>query len=403
MHPMIRALGRHRVPVSLIVFEVALAFTLVINVLNLVSEYAGHIAVQTGIDAGATSWLSSSPGSGSARNVSQEADIAVLRGAPKIENAALVSALPLSGTSAYSFKVSPDMQGAGPVKASANMYFWTRGALDTLGVRLASGRDFLPSEYVEYSFFGNTPPPAAILITRALAMRLFGSDDVVGKRVKLELAENHSAIVVGVVSRLISPSIHYQPDDNFSVIFPVLHVDGGLYVIRNRPGDGEGALAAARTALYRTSPFRIITRSETFKTTEQKYFQGDRSLIWTLCILASCLVLLTVAGIVSISNYWVVQRQRSIGIRRALGASRFEIIKYFLMENLALVLVGSILGLVGAVGLNILLMRWFEVGQLSLARPLVGLIAFVIVGQIAVLFPAIRASYIRPNIISGSD
>lgn len=404
MHPMIRALTKHRLPVFLIIMEVALACGVVINTLHLLSEYIDHVSVQTGIETNEVAWLQSSGVvSGTTPAVAADTDLAALQRAPNVIHAAIVSALPLTDTSAYSFKVASAGQDLVSGATSSGMYFWGRGAMSALGVRLVSGRDFAAQEYVEYSFFGTTPPPTSVLITKALATRLFGADSAVGKRIRLQLNGDPTAIVVGVIDQLVSPSLHYQTKDGFNVIFPVRHVSGGIFIVRARAGQEDAALASAKAALYATNPSRILTHAERFKVTENDYFRGDRSMVWTLSLLTGCLALLTAVGIVSISNYWVVQRRRSIGIRRALGARRSEIVRYFLIENLAIVFPGALLGLMGAIGLNVVMMHWFEVSQLPIWWLPIGLILLLVIGQVAVLLPALRASKICPSVISGGE
>ncbi|EIL97921.1 hypothetical protein RHOFW104T7_06460 [Rhodanobacter thiooxydans] len=388
----------------LIIMEVALASSVVINTLHLLSEYIDHVSIQTGIETNEVAWLQSSGiASGTTPAAAADADLAALRRAPSVIHAAMVSALPLTNTSAYSFKVAPAGQDLASGATSSGMYFWGRGAMSALGVRLVSGRDFVDQEYVEYSFFGTTPPPASVLITRALATRLFGADNAVGKRIRLQLNGDPTAIVVGVIDRLVSPSLHYQAKDGFNVVFPVQHVPGGIFIVRARVDQGDAALSSAKAALYAINPSRILTHAEQFKVTESDYFRGDRSMVWTLSLLTGCLALLTAVGIVSISNYWVVQRRRSIGIRRALGARRSEIVQYFLVENLVIVLAGTLLGLMGAAGLNVAMMHWFEVSRLPVSWLPIGLILLLAIGQIAVLMPALQASKICPSVISGGE
>jgi putative ABC transport system permease protein len=399
---MIRALTRHRIPVILLLLEVTVTFSGVVNIANLVAGYRKHTNVITGVDSENLCWLTSTSTIGSGPNASYESDVAALRRAADVRHASMVSAIPLSGRFAYTIKVRSGELNDGSSSSSAGMFFWTRGALDTLGAHLEFGRDFLPLEYVEYSFLGANPAPASVLITDTLAKRLFGTDNAVGKRISLQLIGDSSATIVGVIRHLASPILHYRPEDDFNVILPVLHVPG-IYVVQSNDGRCDKTLAAAKTALYEIDPNRVITRSEAFTDTERAYFRGDRSLIWILSCLTACLAMLTAVAVISISNYWVAQRQLSIGIRRALGATQSDILKYFLLENIVLMSIGLVVGLGGAVALNIALMRWFEVAHLSLGNSIMGMFLFIALGQIAVLLPAIRASGIKPSVISNAE
>ncbi|MBB3226071.1 putative ABC transport system permease protein [Luteibacter sp. Sphag1AF] len=401
MHPIIRALARHKLPAMIIVVEVAMACAVVSNTLYLLSTFASRVNLSTGMDGDDVLWLRSSglPTTGTPTS-SDEADAVAVRGAAHVRHVARVSALPLTNTASYRFKVGVDGDDVDIAGTAAGMYLWGKGAVQALGVRLMSGRDFLPEEYVEFSPFSDGPAPASVLITRALAVRLFGSVDAVGRRLRLQLNGQPSATVVGVIDDLLSPSLRHGGDDANQVILPVLRVPGGLLVVRAERSHASQALDAAKRALFGVSHARILTKAELFSQTEHEYFRGDRSMIWTLAMISAFLTLLTAISIVSISNYWLIQRRRSIGIRRALGARRSQIIAHFLAENLVVVASGAALGLAGAVVLNTAMMRWFEVGRMP-ASWLIWIVLLLLgLGQAAVIMPAWRASRIHPGAIA---
>lgn len=111
-----------------------------------------------------------------------------------------------------------------------------------------------------------------------------------------------------------------------------------------------------------------------------------------------CIVLLavTAAGVVGLTSFWVGQRRRQIGIRRALGATRSDILNYFLTENLLISLGGVIVGTLLAVGMNALMISQFEMTRLSLIYVVAGSAMLLLLGQAAVLAPALRASRVSP-------
>jgi putative ABC transport system permease protein len=92
----------------------------------------------------------------------------------------------------------------------------------------------------------------------------------------------------------------------------------------------------------------------------------------------------------------VQQRRRQIGIRRALGATRANILQYFQIENFLIVSGGIALGMAGAYGLNLGLMHWYELPRMPWLYLPVGAIALWLIGQIAVLGPALRAAAVPP-------
>jgi putative ABC transport system permease protein len=117
-----------------------------------------------------------------------------------------------------------------------------------------------------------------------------------------------------------------------------------------------------------------------------------------------CLVLLaiTAAGIVGLTSFWVGQRHKQIGVRRALGATRGDILSYFLTENLLIGIGGVLVGAVLAIGINLWMVTQFEMARLSLAYVAAGVVALLLLGQGAVLAPALRASHVPPVVATRS-
>jgi putative ABC transport system permease protein len=108
------------------------------------------------------------------------------------------------------------------------------------------------------------------------------------------------------------------------------------------------------------------------------------------------LLLVTGFGIVGLTSYWVAQRRRQIGIRRALGASRQAIVRYFQMENLLIAASGTALGIALAIAANLWMVSSFEMQRLNPLYAFVGALAVLGLGQLAVLWPALRAASIPP-------
>lgn len=107
---------------------------------------------------------------------------------------------------------------------------------------------------------------------------------------------------------------------------------------------------------------------------------------------------MTATGIFALTSFWVEQRKRQIGIRRALGARRRDILRYFQIENLVIVTAGATLGLVMAVALNIALIARYEMARLPVPYALVGLFVVVVLSQVSTWLPARRASRVDPAI-----
>ena len=117
-----------------------------------------------------------------------------------------------------------------------------------------------------------------------------------------------------------------------------------------------------------------------------------------------CLILLAVtgAGIVGLTSFWVGQRHKQIGVRRALGARKLDILRYFQTENLMIAGGGAFVGIALAIGLNLWLMSRFEMDRIPVLYVLFGVGVVLLLGQLAVFAPARRAANVPPVVATRS-
>ena len=123
---------------------------------------------------------------------------------------------------------------------------------------------------------------------------------------------------------------------------------------------------------------------------------------WMLVVVIAALMLVTALGIVGLASFWVQQRTKQIGVRRALGATRGQILRYFQKENFLLASAGIVLGMLLAYAINQLLMSKYELPRLPLFYLPIGAVALWMLGQVAVYWPARRAASVPPAIATRS-
>jgi putative ABC transport system permease protein len=125
-------------------------------------------------------------------------------------------------------------------------------------------------------------------------------------------------------------------------------------------------------------------------------------MVWLLVAVCIGLLVVTALGIVGLASFWVQQRTKQIGVRRALGATRGQILRYFQTENFLLASVGIALGMAMAYGINLLLMQHYELARLPAIYLPIGAITLWVLGQIAVFGPARRAAAVPPAVATRS-
>jgi putative ABC transport system permease protein len=323
-----------------------------------------------------------------------------------VQAVALANQLPLSGyaMSNSGIKLRPGQQQTSLEVAS----YYGQNLLTTLGVRLISGRDFQPDELVDLksvlpALHGGELKdlPHTVIVTQAVAVRLWPGQSALGKTIYF--GNDIPMRVVGVSAPLARPN-NLQMGAQNSIVFAIrlTAAEGGSYVIRTTPHDRQRVLKSALGALKRLDPNRVVLEQRTYDELRHDYFQDDRAMAGMLVGVIVALLLVTALGIAGLASFWVGQRRRTIGVRRALGATRANILHYFQTENFVLATIGIALGMLLAYGINLFLMLHYELPRLPAIYFPVGAIALWLIGQLGVLGPALRAAAVPPVVATRS-
>lgn len=404
MHPIVSALRHHKTAVILLSVEIALTCAIVTNALFLIRDRVGAMQVSTGIaddelvwartqglDLGLPSPAGATPGSLAA------ADLAALRAMPGVRSAVLANSLPLIGSS---ISTSVLRKPGDEKSAAANvvLYIGTPGTVDTLGIELAEGRDFTPGEYTDFDpFKDDSAPPSAMIVTRAMADELWPGEDPLGKAVYLDDKNPRPTRVVGVARHLLDPSVGGGDGDERNLLLPSTTLENNrVYVLRVDPASRDAVARDLPGVFAGVDPARLVNKHEPYAQTVDDAFRGDRAMVWLLLVVIACLLALTALGVVGLSSFWVQQRTHQIGVRRAVGATRGDIVRHFLMENFLIVSLGIVAGSAAAVGLNLWLMHHYELARLPLAWLPSGALVLWALGLAAAIGPAMRAAAVPP-------
>jgi putative ABC transport system permease protein len=401
VHPIVAALKHHKTAVALVALEIALTCTIVTNALFIIGDRVAGMRVNTGVADDELVWATSSglrdgetPESAAGRAA---ADMAALRAMPGVKAVARVNTLPLASRNSWGtclqLKPGDDKKSA---LCTVRIYAGAPGALETLGVRLVRGRGFLPQEYRAWSLFDDKPPPAAVIVSRDLAERAWPGEDPIGKPLYFGDHGKYASHVAGVIGHLLNPDLDAHGQSGQNVFLPVTAIPGGMYVLRVAPAMRDAVSRDLPAVLDRVDDQRIVTTNQVYAQTVADYFHDDRALIWLLLAVVGCLLAVSALGVAGLSSFWVQQRARQIGIRRAIGATRGDILRYFQAENFLIVTVGIAVGSVGAVGLNFWLMKRYELAHMPLAWLGGGALVLWALGQLAALGPALRAASVPP-------
>ena len=414
IRPILSTLRHHKLTAVLLGLQVAFTCAIVCNVAFMIANRVRQVTLPTGLAENTLSMVGvEGITKGENPQTRHAEDLAALRSLPGVQAVVAVDSLPLSrdessyGTcnslqSLNQAIAAHSMDGvAGCVDAS--VYSGSPGELATLGLKLAAGRDFQPGEYLPAKPGWMIAAVSSVIITRALAAQLYPGRSALGQ--SLYMGGSRPIRIVGVVDTLLRPRLRTPAVDQFSVIAPSLPGDNTVnYVMRSAPADRDRVLKAAVATLSRIDPDRLIPpkQTRTFAQLRRSYFERDTTMIGLLIASALGLLFVTALGIAGLANFWVQQRTRSIGIRRAIGATRGDILRYFQTENFLIVGAGIVLGAALALALNLMLMTHYELPRLPLWYLPIGAAVLWMVGQLAVLSPALRAARVPPVVATRS-
>jgi putative ABC transport system permease protein len=405
--PILSTLRRHKLTAWLLVLEIALTCAIVCNAVFLIGQRLQRMDMPSGVAEHELLQIQvadvTAPSNPYARLAE---DVAVLRQVPGVLSVASSNQVPFGNSSSNgNIRLDPTQ----PERTLNATTYFGENLVPTLGTRLVSGRDLQPDDFVDVEAAlkalgtGDSKSlPHVTLITRTLAERLWPGQNPLGRLIYL--TPTVGLRVVGVLDSLARPNAYDEAKAQYTMVVPIrmgANKDQN-YLIRTRPEDRANVLAAALAALKKADPQRVVTTKRSFDEVRRKFFQDDRAMAGMLVGVIAALLIVTALGIVGLASFWVSQRRRTIGVRRALGATRADILRYFQTENFVLASIGIALGMLLAYAINLFLMTHYELPRLPAVYFPVGAIALWLIGQLAVLGPALRAAAVPPVVATRS-
>jgi putative ABC transport system permease protein len=401
IRPILSAMLRNKTGAVLVAVQVALSLAILANALHIVSVRQEAAARPSGIaDEGTVFSISSTPTKTPSHNDAlalQQRELAALRGVPGVVSAADTNQFPI-GRSGWMTSVSltrEQEQG----NAVVSNYFTSQSLIKHWGMTLLQGRDFTPADVQVDDPDVEGSSPDKVIITKTLADILFpDTPNVVGKTIYYGTGPKaDSTRIIGVVDRLQSIGGEPGQKGELALIQPKQTTGASTeYSVRTEPGQRDRVMREAESAIRKVNSGPTVIRTRTFDDMRNDRYRSDRALSWMLIAVSVLLLMITASGIVGIASLWVTQRRKQIGVRRALGARRVDIMRYFLTENWMITTLGIVAGILLALALNQLLVSKLELARLPVGYLVSGCALFWVLGLVAVAGPAWRAASISP-------
>lgn len=326
-------------------------------------------------------------------------DITRVKALPTVINVAPSNAVPFTAENMIDvfLETAEDAQGYKTVVVESDEQIF-----DVLQLSLVEGRFITANDVIKGGYEDTTEVASQVMISQEMAQVLFGEQSAIGKTIWL--SKNADPVnVIGVYSNFMTGErLNGRGKSYQSIIRPQVKWSISQqphYLIRMEAGTAVAGLEDIVEVFYRERG-RYINASELLKRTQKRMYDGRGSRALTFLVLSLVLLIITGLGMTGLTAFQVTQKRKQIGTRRALGAKKSDIMRYFLTENSMLTFVGLIIGV--ALTLSITFELSEQAGQnfFNLTVLMMTGLLLWLVNMLAVWFPAKRAANIAPAIVT---
>jgi putative ABC transport system permease protein len=396
---MLASLWRNKTGAILVALQIAVTLAIVINSLFIIAQRVEKINRDSGMDVNNVI-VSYARGFGESFDESESVrhDIELIRSIPGVVTATVSNHVPLSGSGSGTRLRTVADETADAVMTGR--YVWSEQGLDALGIELSRGRNFYPEE-VHYQRPDNEyNTPASVLVTQALADELYPGEDALGKPIYWGSLE--PSTIVGIIGHMHGSWVGWDKLGNVIVEPGKPARISSLYIIRVEPGLRDELIPVIEQKLAESNRQRVVKRVVSLEERAARSYRRDRAMAIVLSVVIALLTGLTALVIIGLASFHVTQRRRQIGMRRALGARRRDIVQQFMLENWLITTAGAVLGC-----LLTALVAWglevsFELPRLDWRYLPVGVLVLWILSALAAFEPARRAARVPPAVATRS-
>lgn len=385
----------NRIRRTLVAGQIAAALVLLTGAGLVVKSFWRLQAVDTGIKsdhlltAGLSLSFADYPNGSPKRTEIFREGLETLRTLPGVVSVAAISHVPLGGrTMKLPFWIVDEGQVKNADERVADYRVVTPSFLETAGVELKKGRWFDGQEH--------KGTPQLFVINEAFARTYLSGREPVGVRLDGTTAFVKGEII-GVIASIKHTGLELDAEPAIyvsylqSATFPIMN-----FVVKTNV-DPASLMAPVQQRLQALDPRGVVFNVRPFDQFIADAVAPRRFNLWLFTAFGVLAALLATAGIYATVNFAVVQRNREIGIRVALGAQKSAVMKLVLGEGALLVIAGLVIGISASVLLN----HWMQslLFAVSATDPLVYFVMGALVIAIALLacwIPARRATKIDP-------
>jgi len=394
--PILSAMLRNKTGAVLVAVQIAFTLAVIVNAVFIVTKRVEKMTRPNGMDV--ANIITTQVWTVDAKQNVEEmvrADLEMLRAIPGVMDATVSHQVPLSG-GGWGDGLKAAVGDDPDKEVSAARYTADEHFIETLGVKLQSGRNFRADE-IEYRPPNESKPIDSVIITDAMAKELFpDGQDPLGKTVYDHI--DRPITIVGVLERMHGAWVGWDKLDNVMLSPEIASGPLVRYMIRVEPGQLDTLLPQVEQKLIERDDHRVIRKVQPLSEVAARSYEDDRAMAVVLASVVGLLIMITALGIIGLASFSVKTRTKQIGTRRAVGARKLDIIRYFLLENWMITSFGVAAGALLAVALNYVLVTEFELDKLNPFYVPAGILGLWFLGLLSVLGPARKAAAIPPAV-----
>lgn len=395
--PIFNALLRSKAGALMLLIQIAITLAIVSNAAFIINDRISYLNQETGYPEEELFQFSvMTYGTDIDLEQQFERDLNMLKNISGVTSAGLFSTIPLSGSgSASSFHLSADIENSRGVRAAYTL--GDENSIQTLGVNLVEGRSFTSSDVLRSD--DNTAVPETIVVSKPFADEMFPETGGLGETVYFGPSPSK---IVGIVDHMKGPWLKDSAVDKF-VIFPRFQSRSFQRVlVRTQANERSAVMRQIEDLMLAEYSKRVVVGLQGLDESKQEYNAADILMMRMLIVLIVVLVLVTALGIFGLTIFNINKRTKQIGTRRALGARKSSIVRYFLVENSIICVFGLVIGGIGAVYLGQALLDLYSLPKLDYLYIVFTAVFVLVISLLSVVMPANKAANISPSVATRS-
>lgn len=311
---------------------------------------------------------------------------------PGARSVAAITPLPLSGAD---WRTGFDIAGRPTARADRALSaarIVTPGYFSTMAIPLRKGRDF--------NLRDKAGAPGVVIVNESLVRQFFPNEDPIGKRITPQIGfdpgEPIEREIIGVVGDVKARKL--TTESTAELYLPHAQApSGSMTIVARTQMEPQALLPSLRESVQALNKDLPLYETRTMEQYLGAAVAQPRLNMTLLIVFAGVAIVLTAVGIYGVMAYSVAQRTQEIGIRMALGAQRFDVLRLIVGQGAKLVALATVLGIfcAFAFGKSVASLL-FGVAATDIVTLVSVAMLLAVIALLACWLPARRASGIDP-------